>query len=71
MTLGISADDIIVDPFAGSLTTLKIAKDMGYRAIGCELSKTYIDEGIDRLENITMSETPSGAIRVKQLELTG
>lgn len=41
--------DIVIDSFAGSLTTLKAAKDLGYKSIGCELSETYIREGLARI----------------------
>ncbi len=47
--LGADPNDIIVDPFAGGLTTLKAAKDLGYPAIGTELSKDYILDGLLRL----------------------
>ena len=36
----------VLDPFAGSLTTLAVAREEGCRAIGCELNPEYIDIGI-------------------------
>lgn len=35
--------DTVLDPFAGSGTTLKVAVEMGRKAIGIELSQAYID----------------------------
>jgi len=42
-------DDVIFDPFCGGLTTLKAAQDLGYKSVGCEISKNYIDSGLERL----------------------
>ncbi len=39
--LTVSEKDTIIDPFAGSGTTLKVAKDLGYDAVGYEISKEY------------------------------
>ena len=41
--------DVIIDPFAGSLTVLKAAQDLGFKAIGCEKSEAYIREGLERI----------------------
>lgn len=46
----------ILDPFLGSGTTLLVARQLGRRGVGIELSKTYIDEiAIPRLEGQPMS----------------
>jgi len=42
-------DDIILDPFMGSGTCLKVARDLGRKAIGIELSSYYCKLAIDRL----------------------
>ena len=36
-------NDLIVDPFAGSGTICRIAKELGRRFIGYEIDKTYVD----------------------------
>lgn len=44
----------VLDPFMGSGTTLRAAKDMGKRAIGIEVEEQYIDMAIRRLQQSVM-----------------
>jgi modification methylase len=37
----------VLDPFAGSCTTLHVALDMGYEAIGVDIEKGYLDQARD------------------------
>lgn len=46
---GSAPGDVILDPFAGSGTTLAVATELGRRAVGCELNPAYVDLIHDRL----------------------
>lgn len=43
--------DLILDPFAGTFTTSMVAKKLGRRSIGIEISKNYIRLGKSRLKD--------------------
>lgn len=45
-------DNIIIDPFMGSGTTLVAARKLGRKAIGCEISERYCSIAVERLQNI-------------------
>lgn len=44
----------VLDPFAGSGTTLRAAKDAGIRGVGIELSASYCDMAVKRLAQDTL-----------------
>ncbi len=54
-------NDLVLDPFAGSGTTLIVAKKLDRRFIGFELSENYAKQVQRRLENVFAGEPLAGA----------
>lgn len=55
-----SAGDIVLDPFAGSGTTLAVAKKLGRQWVGCELSDEYVRAATARLSAISVGDSLDG-----------
>jgi site-specific DNA-methyltransferase (adenine-specific) len=52
--------DVVFDPFSGSGTTLAVAKKLGRRFVGCELSEDYAKYATQRLEGIVPGDPLDG-----------
>ena len=44
--IGVDESTVVLDPFAGSCTTLKAALDMGCQAVGVGISREYLQRAI-------------------------
>ncbi|MFM7056936.1 MAG: DNA-methyltransferase [Planctomycetota bacterium] len=53
--------NVVLDPFAGSASTLITAKKLGRHYIGCELSREYSTQGTARLEQVNAGDPLVGA----------
>jgi site-specific DNA-methyltransferase (adenine-specific) len=53
---------VVVDPFSGSATTLVVAKKLNRRFFGFELSKEYVGRGSERLAAINIGDSLEGAV---------
>jgi site-specific DNA-methyltransferase (adenine-specific) len=54
-------DDIVLDPFSGSATTLAVAKKLKRRHLGFDLSPEYVERGTQRLSAIRLGDNLKGA----------
>ena len=56
-----SPGETVLDPFAGSATTLTVAKKLGRQFLGYELSPEYMQRGSNRLANCCVGDLLEGA----------
>lgn len=57
--------DVVLDPFAGSCTTLTVAKKEGRRFLGFEMSKEYVKLGRKRVEAACVGDALEGSAEPK------
>ena len=55
------ADDVVIDPFSGSATTLAVAKKLGRQYFGFEMSRDYVKLGTQRLDGISVGDRLDGS----------
>lgn len=53
--------ETVLDPFSGSATTLVVARKLGRRYFGFELSDEYVKHGLSRLESVCVGDRLQGA----------
>ncbi len=53
--------ETVLDPFSGSATTLAVAKKLGRKFLGFDLSPEYVQRGNDRLANCRVGDALNGA----------
>jgi DNA modification methylase len=53
--------DLVLDPFSGSATTLAVAKKLGRKYLGFDVSEEYVARGRERLETIQIGDRLNGA----------
>src|SRR5688572_16722486 len=60
MRVSSNPGELVLDPFAGSGTTLAVAKNLGRRWIGCEHSEEYVRAATKRLDAISGGDVLDG-----------
>jgi DNA modification methylase len=56
-----NSEELVLDPFSGSATTLAVAKKLGRNYLGFELSEDYANRGLQRLSKIVAGDALEGA----------
>lgn len=51
-------DDVVLDPFGGTMTTAAVAKKLGRSSIMIEVDKKYCEYGQRRIDVVTYEDTP-------------
>lgn len=51
-------EDVVLDPFGGTMTTAAMAKKLGRSSIMIEMDKKYCEYGQKRIDNIEYEDTP-------------
>ena len=58
-------NEVVMDPFSGSASTLIVAKKLGRQFVGFELSEEYMKAGTERLEQTNVGAELTGAAEPK------
>jgi DNA modification methylase len=65
---------IVLDPFAGSGTALRVARSLGRRSVGIELNPSYVEQAVERssalIPDITSFEEPKPEAPEPEMHLT-
>ena len=61
ITKFVPAGAVIFDPFSGSGSTLAAARDLGYQAVGCEVSEKWCGVTVERLAQQSLFTLPNKA----------
>jgi DNA modification methylase len=56
-----NSGEVVLDPFSGSATTLAVAKKLGRRFIGYDVSKSYVQYGRQRLRRVRVGDRLDGS----------
>ena len=56
-----NADDVVMDPFSGSSTTITVAKKLGRQFFSFELSKDYVKLGMKRVDAACVDDALDGS----------